>query len=45
MTIVWYFEGKYFSDCKLKAPNKHALDEEAAENLWKRSEEWTKLWI
>ncbi|XP_065890833.1 retinol dehydrogenase 13-like [Dysidea avara] len=35
--------GEYFSDCKLTAPSKHALDEEAAENLWKRSEEWTKL--
>ena len=40
---VLCFEGEYFSDCKLTAPSKHALDEEAAENLWKRSEEWTKL--
>lgn len=33
--------GKYFADCKEKAPNKPALDEEAAEQLWVKSKEWT----
>jgi NAD(P)-dependent dehydrogenase (short-subunit alcohol dehydrogenase family) len=32
--------GKYYDDCKEKAPNKVATPELAAE-LWKRSEEWT----
>jgi len=35
--------GEYFSDCKITTPNKYALDEEVAENLWKKSEEWTGL--
>ena len=35
--------GEHFSDCKIIAASKLALDEEAAETLWKRSEEWTKL--
>ena len=43
MTDVLCFEGEYYSDCKITAPSKHALDEKAAEDLWKRSEEWTKL--
>ena len=40
---ICFPSGEYFCDCKIKAPNKLALDEEAAENLWKKSEEWTGL--
>ena len=43
VTDLLCFEGKYFSDCAVKAPSKLALDDEAAEKLWKKSEEWTKL--
>lgn len=35
--------GKYFSDCKEKAPAKYAQDDEAAKKLWDISEKWTKL--
>jgi len=35
--------GEYFSDCKMARASALALDKEAAENLWKKSEEWTKL--
>jgi len=35
--------GEYFCDCKITTPSKYALDEEVAENLWKKSEEWTGL--
>ena len=35
--------GEYFSDCAVKATSKAALDEEAAEQLWVKSVEWTGL--
>jgi len=41
--VACIFVGEYFADCKIRTPNKLALDEEAVENLWKRSEEWTRL--
>lgn len=35
--------GEYFVDCSVVEPARHALDEEAAERLWRVSEEMTGL--
>jgi hypothetical protein len=33
--------GEYFDECKPKKPSKLALDSDLADELWKKSEEWT----
>jgi retinol dehydrogenase-12 len=33
--------GEYFDECKVKEPSKLALDAILADELWKKSEEWT----
>ena len=32
--------GKYYDKCKEKKPSQLALDEDLAEELWARSEQW-----
>jgi len=43
MLIICIVVGEYFCDCKIATPGRYALDEEAAENLWNKSKEWTGL--